>query len=104
MSLDAIMQVTQAEQEAAQKLAVAQVQARKIISDAKEEGMRIIEQSRITAQSESKRLMTEAELKAAKSAAAVMEQTQQDCARLRALAEGRLESAVALIVGRVVNT
>lgn len=104
MSQDAIKQVTQVEREAAEKLASAQTQVKKIISDAKEEGARLAEQSRISAEAQAKNLMMEAELEAAKNSAAIIEETGRECDQLRALAEGRMDDAVAMIVGRVVST
>ena len=79
MSLEAIKQVTEAEQVQKQRKAEAQAEA------------------------QARGFMKEAEEKAAAHAAEVNAQTQKACDTLRAKAEGRLADAAASIVRRVVK-
>lgn len=103
MSLDAIKQVTETEQQTRERRTAALVQAKKTVADAERAGREHLEAARADAEAQVKGFMKAAEDKAAKHAQQVMEETQKSCRTLCQAAEGRMAEASALIVGRVVN-
>lgn len=103
MSLDAIRQVTQAEEETREQLDRARADAKRAVSDAERDGKERIAQARSQAEGEVKLLLTAAETRAEAHAREVMAQALRDCDVLRATAEERLDRAADLILERVVN-
>lgn len=103
MSLDAIAQVTAAEEATRAKLLEAQAEAKRIIADAERSGKKRIDEARSQAQAEVKTLLVGAEARAADHAKEVMAQAERDCDALRAAAQERLDKAADLITERVVN-
>ena len=104
MSLDAIAQVTAAEEATQGLLAEAQAQAKTLIADAERDGKKRIDEARSQAEAEVKTLLAGAEARAADHAGEVMAQAARDCDALRAAAEERLDKAADLIIERVVNS
>ena len=101
MSIDAIKQVAQAEQETQARKAEAQAEAKRLLAEA--------ERARVAARcseadSQVGQLMKQAEERAAQRTKAVMEETAKTCDALRAAAKGRMAKAAGLIVERVVNS
>lgn len=103
MSLDAIKQVTETEQQTQERRLAAQVQAKKTVADAERAGREQMEAARAEAETQVRGFMKNAEDKASKHAAEVMEATGKSCQALCQAAEGRMAKASALIVRRVVN-
>ncbi len=103
MSLEAIKQVAETEQTFQRQREEALAAAKKLLTDAERDGKALLEQARAQAETESRSFLTDAEGKAAIQAAEVMKEAEQHCAEIRKTAEERLEQAVSLIVGRVVN-
>ena len=84
MSLDAMKQVTEAEQAARAQRAEAEAQAKRLVAEAE--------------------LLRQAEAQAARNAEEVMAEARRACDALRERAEGRLPQAADSIVRRVVKT
>ena len=84
MSLEAMKQVTEAEEANRARRAEAQAEAKRLVAEAERAG--------------------KAEAKAAEHASEVMAQTRKSCDALRAQAEARLADAAESIVRRVVKT
>lgn len=103
MSLDAIKQVNEAEQDSKRVLAEAAAYAKKVIADAETRGEALLEERKNQAEAQSRQLMTEAQQKAAENSVIILKETENQCAQLRAKAESRMEAASSLFVGRVVN-
>ncbi len=103
MSLEAIKQVTQAEEETQARLAEAKINAKRMVADAEREGRAQVESARAQAETKAKDLMKQAEVRAHDRTTAVMHETEQSCATLRQAAEAKLDAAADLIVRRVVN-
>ena len=103
MSLNAIQKVTEAEQSAQAGKAEAIAAAKKLVADAQRAGDALVEQARAKAEAENKALLRQAEERAAKAAEATLEQARQEAQAMCRAAEGRLDQAADLIVGRVVK-
>ena len=96
MSLEAIKQVTEAEQANKARKVEAQAEAKRMVAEAERAGKAHLD-------AQVRGFMQQAEAKAAEHAAEVMAQTKQACDSLRAKAEGRLADAAESIVRRVVK-
>lgn len=103
MSLAAIKQVSELEQALREQQEAALIAAKKAVADAESAGLALLEKTRAEAEQETFAYMKAAEEEAARQADIIRTQAQTSCAELRRAAEGRLDNAVSLIVGRVVN-
>ncbi len=103
MSLDAIKQIAQAEQQTVQRRTEAQAQARRIIADAERAGQETLDAARAQARTQTEQLCKEARAKAEKRAKAVLDETAQTCDAMRKAAKGKLPAVAKVIVERVVN-
>ena len=103
MSLEAIKQVTEAEQAHKQRRAEAQAEAKRTVAEAERAGKARLAEARAQAEAKAREFMKAAEETAAKHAAEVTAQTRKTCDTLRAKAEGRLADAAESIVRRVVK-
>lgn len=103
MSLEAIKQVTQAEEETQGKLTEARAAAKRLVAEAERQGRALVETARTEAEERAKSLMKDAEERAQVRTSEVMRETEQSCAQLRQASEQRLDAAADLIVRRVVN-
>ena len=104
MSLDAIKQVTQAEQSTRDRKAEAMAAAKRTVADAERDGKARLAEARAQAESQVRELLARADETAARHTDEVLEQARQACRGLQEKAEGRLEEAAAFIVRRVVNS
>ena len=104
MSLDAMKQVTQAEQNTRYEKAEAAAAAKRAVADAERDGKVRLQEARAQAESQAREMLAQAEEKAARHTDEVLAQTRKTCDELREKAEGRLDEAAALIVRRVVNS
>ena len=103
MSLEAIKQVTQTEQDCAQRKLDAAQAAKRTVADAEKAGQAALDARRGEAQAKVKAMLAEAEAKAGVQADAVRADTAKACAALKQSAQQKLEQAAELIVRRVVN-
>ena len=103
MSLEAIKQITQAEQSWTEHKAEALQAARKTVADAEKAGQALLESRRSEAQAQVKAMMADAEAKARIQAQQVQAETARRCEALKASARQQLDTAAELIVRRVVN-
>ncbi len=103
MSLEAIQQVTEVEQNLRQRKADAAQEAKRAAAAAEKSGREKLEAARQVADAEARAMMKEAEAEAARRAETVRQQTRVDCDRLTELARTRLEEAAELIVRKVVD-
>lgn len=104
MSIDAIKQVTQAEQETQNRKVQAQAEAKRLLAEAERAGQARVAARCSEAEAQVGQLMKEAEERAAQRTQAVTAETAQECGALRKTAEGRMAKAAGLIVERVVNS
>ena len=103
LSLEAIKQVTEAEQDCAQRKAGALQAAKQMIADAERQGQAELESARSGAETKVLAMMRQAEEAAAGQAEAVQQETQRACADLKAAAQRQLDAAAERIVRKVVN-
>lgn len=103
MSLEAIKQITQAEQSWTERKAKALQAAKKTVADVEKAGQALLESRRAQAQDQVKAMMADAEAKARVQAQQVQEETARSCEALKASARQKLDAAAELIVRRVVN-
>ena len=103
MSLEAIKQITQAEQSWTQRKTEAIQAAKKAVADAEKAGQALLETRRAEAQDQVKAMMADAEAKARIQADQVQAETARSCEALKASARQKLDAAAELIVRRVVN-
>lgn len=103
MSLEAVKQVTEAEEAAKQQKLQAQQDARRLVAEAEKAGEQLVLRAGEQAKAESAAMLRGAEDAAAEDTAKVHAEALADADRLRAKAEGRLEEAASLIVRRVVD-
>jgi V/A-type H+-transporting ATPase subunit G/H len=103
MSLDVIKSIGDAEELARQARLAAQTKAKNMIAEAEKKGQAVVLDAVTRAEADVKRLLDEAENKAASSAAGLLSTTSEKQAEIRRLAECRLDDAAGLIVERIVN-
>lgn len=103
LSLEAIKQVTEAEQDCAQRKAGALQAAKQMIADAERQGQAELESARSEAETKVQAMMRQAEKTAAGQAEAVQKETERACADLKAAAQRQLDAAAERIVRKVVN-
>lgn len=103
MSLEAIKQVTQTEEEIKQRKTEAAAAAKKLIADAEKAGKEALRTARTNAETKAKELLVQAEEHSAVRAAEIAAQSKQECTVLCRAAENKLDEAAALIVRRVVS-
>ena len=97
MSLEAIEKVTQIEQQSQERKAAAEAEARQIVANAEREGLALLQQVRVDATKDGRKLLRKAEERAAEKAAEIGR------AALQEAAGKHLDEAAEFIVGRVVN-
>lgn len=103
MSLEAIKQITDTEQQYQQRKKEAAANAQKLIIDAERGGKAYLEKAKMDAETEVRSLLNDAEKKAAIQAEELMNKAQIRCESLRQAAEQRLDQAVSKIVERIVS-
>jgi vacuolar-type H+-ATPase subunit H len=103
MSLEAVKQVTAAEEQARLSKLAAQQDARKLIADAEKAGRSALEQAKAEANETVASMLAQAEQRAGVRTSEIIHQAEGSCDQLRAQAQARLEQAASLIVERVVN-
>ncbi|MCD8368711.1 MAG: hypothetical protein LUC48_11985 [Clostridiales bacterium] len=103
MSLEAVKQVTEAEERAKARKAEAQQEAKKLAADAEKAGQATVQRARQAAGDAVAELMTQAEQWAGVRTDQIIREAEGACDQLRAQAQQRLEQAASLIVERVVN-
>ena len=101
MSLEAMKQVTEAEEANRARRVEAQAEAKRLVAEAERAGKARLAEARAQAEAQARELMRQAE---AEHASEVMAQTRKSCDALRAQAEARLADAAESIVRRVVKT
>ena len=104
MPLEAIKLVTEAEQYAQRVRTDTQTKIRKIKTDGEQEGREMIELAISRALEETRRVISDAEIRADRHSEKVLEQSRLECEALKERASGRLDKAVELIVERIVVT
>ena len=102
--LEAMKQVTEAEEANRARRVEAQAEAKRLVAEAERAGKARLAEARAQAEAQARELMRQAEAKAAEHASEVMAQTRKSCDALRAQAEARLADAAESIVRRVVKT
>lgn len=103
MSLEAIEKVTQAETENRERKAAAGAEAQRIVADAEQEGLALLQKARSDAAERGKELLRQAEARAEERSAEIGRAAQAEAAALRETAGQHLEEAAEFIVGRVVK-
>ena len=104
MSLEAIQEVTQAEQAAREKKAQAADEAKRIVAEAERAGRQLVADARAQAEETVKTLLAEAEARAGERSAQTLAGNAAQCEALKKTARSRLDQAAGLIVGRVGNS
>ena len=104
MSIDAIKQVAQAEQETQARKVQAQGEAKRLVAEAERAGQARVAARRSEAEAQVGEMMKQAEERAAQRTQTVMQETAGECDALRETAKGRMAKAAGLIVERVVNS
>ena len=103
MSLEAIEKVTELETQMREQKAAAEAKARQIAVDAEREGIALLEKTRADAAERGRKLLKQAEERAAKQAEEIQSAAEAESEALREAAGRNLEEAAEFIVGRVVK-
>lgn len=103
MSLDAIKTVTAAEEHAEKIRADAQLQAKQMLNDAEKQGKALFADARTRASEALIAMDQEVVLKSKTAAEEIAQRTTEAGRTLRQEAMGRMDKAVAIIIGRIVN-
>lgn len=103
MSLEAVKQVTQAEEQGRAQKAQATQDAKRLISEAEKAGRQAVLDAQTKAEAEIRRMIAEAEQSASGDTVQIRKASAADADKLRKQAEGRLEEAASLIVRKVVD-
>ncbi|MBQ6986425.1 MAG: hypothetical protein IJQ25_05505 [Oscillibacter sp.] len=103
MSLEAIQKVADAEQEGQKRIAEAHAEARQLLADAQKNGEALIKEVRAGAAEEQRKLMRQAEERAADKAAQIDRDARAEGDRLRQNAKTHLNEAADYIVRKVVG-
>jgi len=104
MSFEAIQKVTETEQANRVKKAEAAAEAKRIVGEAERLGKQLVTQARADADGKVKAMLAEAESRAAERSGKILADNAAACEELKKDAQGRLEQAAELIVGRVGNS
>ena len=104
MAMEAIEQVTQAEQEAARLKEEAAAEARQRVLGAEKDGRAMLEQANREARTQVAQLLEQAEREGEREVARIRDEAAQDCITLQQEARKRLDAAAARIIERVVNS
>jgi vacuolar-type H+-ATPase subunit H len=103
VSIEAILQVNQAENSAVERKTTATNQAKQILRDAETAGELLLEQTRARAAAQVREALAEAEKRAAVRSAEVLRANESDCKTLSDAAREKLPDAAALVIKRIVN-
>ena len=103
MSLEAMKQITAAEQAAKERRAAAEAEARRLTAEAEKAGQALLQKTRTDAEAQGKAGLAAAEEREAARAAEIAQAAEQESARQRKQAEARMDAAAELIVERVVK-
>lgn len=103
MSLEAVKQVTQAEEQGKAEKAKAAQEAKRLVAGAEKAGRQAVLDARANAEAEVRQMIAEAEQSASGDMAQIRAKAAADAQQLRKQAEGRLEEAASLIVRKVVD-
>lgn len=103
MSLEAIRKVTEVEKQMLERKAAAELEARQIVADAENKGIRLLQQVRDESAERGRAYLKEAESQAEARAAEIQKLVLEESDELRKAAEKHLDEAVEFIIGRVVN-
>lgn len=103
MSLEAIKQITAAEQAAKERRAAVEAEARRLTAEAEKAGLDLLQKTRADAEAQGKAGLAAAEERAAARAAEIAQAAEQESARQRKQVEARMDAAAELIVERVVK-
>jgi len=104
MSLEAMKQVTEAEEANRARRAEAQAEAKRLVAEAERAGKARLAEARAQAEAQARELMRQGGGQEGATAGGVRPQTRKSCDALRAQAEARLADAAESIVRRVVKT
>lgn len=103
MSLEAVQKVTQSEQKNKERRTDTETEAKNMIAAAEQAGLALLNTARAQSDSEGRKLMKEAEERAAKRSEEIHTKAGKDADALRSAAKAHLEEAAAQIMGRVVK-
>ena len=103
MSLEVIEKVTQVEDQARERKAAADAEAKQIVADAEREGLALLQRVRAEAADSGGALLKQAEARAAERSAGIAAEAEAEADALRKKAGAHMEEAAEFIVGRVVN-
>jgi V/A-type H+-transporting ATPase subunit G/H len=103
MSLEVIKKIAAVEAESEKQRADAVLEAKKIVANAEAAGRALLQKTQTDTEELIRKTHREAELQGQAMAAEIAQQTKQICADLENAAATKMDAAVAIIVGRVVN-
>ena len=103
MSLEAIKEISDAEEKARISKVEAAVISKKLLSEAEEEGRRSVDDARRKAEDEIHDLKLKVEEKVASDAKELARKTENQKASMLVKAESRMDMAVSLVTERIVN-
>ncbi len=103
MSLDAIKKISEAENAAESKRAVAQAEARQMAAKMEADGNLMIETARKEAYEKVRALAAQARSRGEQAAMQIRQRTALECENLERAASVRMDQAVGIITERIVN-
>ncbi|NLY43773.1 MAG: hypothetical protein GX066_07365 [Clostridiaceae bacterium] len=103
MSIDVLRSIAQAERDADEIIKKSVADCRQIVSKAQDEARQLIDQMIKEAQKEGDELIAQAELAALEEVKKIEENTKTECVALQQQAREKMDLAVDIIMGRIVN-
>ena len=103
MSLEAIEKVTEVERKNKERRAAAETEAKQMLASAQRDGLALLEQMRAEEAAKGAELLRQAEERAAQRSEQIAASAEADGDALRRAAEGRLQAAAEVNVGRIVE-
>lgn len=103
MSIEVLKYIKKAEEEAEEIIKKAAADARQIVLQAENQSRQLLEENESDIENKRKKLISEAEESANAEIKARMEEIARQCADIKARAMERIDDAVNIIVGRIVN-
>ena len=103
MSLDAIKQVSAAEEEAEKKRLDAQLDAKKILAAAEEKGKEAVKTAISEAENEIVKIYKAVDERNVQVALKIADQSRSECDALEKTGSIHMEDAISIIIGRIVN-
>jgi V/A-type H+/Na+-transporting ATPase subunit G/H len=103
LSIEILQAITQTEKEAEEIRKKAAADARQTVADAREEARKLLEEALKQAEITARNMLNQAEDSVRMDLQQLQKQAEEECAGIRQKAAANMETAVAIIIGRIVK-